>query len=61
MDQQKSIIPRSSSMKATSFMRNGSRIVVGLAAVLIPALTSDCLCHSSFEDYSHGSNFQRSL
>lgn len=61
LDQQKSIVPHSHSMRTTAFFKQGNRFVVGLVGVLIYALTNACYCFSTLENHSHGSSFQCSL
>lgn len=61
MDQQKSILPHSNTLRSTSLFKNGTRFVTGLVGVLLPALTKSAWVFTTFEDHMHGSSFQCSL
>lgn len=61
MDQAKSTIPQSQTLKDTTMFKTGKRFVTGLVGVLMPALTQRPYVFSTLEDMPHGASFQASL
>ena len=61
MDQAKNIIPRVRALSNTQFMKGGSRIVVSLIGVLIPAISQRPWFYTVFEDMVHGGDMIASL
>lgn len=61
MDQAKSTIPQSQTLRDTTMFKTGRRFVTGLVGVLLPALTPRPYVFSTLEDMPHGASFQASL
>ena len=61
MDQAKTIVPRIVALSNTQFMKGGSRLVVSLIGVLVPAILKRPLLYTIFEDQIHGADMIASL